>query len=129
MRVRLENVDVGVRLNVTRPDLARFVHLERQRLGMIDVQLQGDLLEVEDDVGGVLDHAGNRREFVEHAVDLHRRNRRAFDGREKNATQCVADRGAEATLEGLRVEPAEAVGQRLALQLQALGPLKTFPKH
>src|ERR1700682_5141351 len=49
---------------------ARLVHLDRQGLGMVDVQLQRNLLQVQDDVGGVLDDSWNRRELVEHAVDL-----------------------------------------------------------
>ena len=102
---------------------------ERQRLGVVDVQLQRNLLQVEDDVGRVLDHAGNRRELVQHAVDLHRGDRRAFDRGQQHAPQRVADRRAEAALERLRVEPAEPVRQRLALELQPLGSLKTFPEH
>ena len=58
--IGLENLDVGVGLNVARTNLAGLVHAERQRLGVIDVQLQRNLLEVEDDVGRVLDDPGNR---------------------------------------------------------------------
>ena len=72
---------------------------------------------------------GNRRELVEHAVDLDRGDRRALDRGEQHAAQRVADRRAEAALERLRVEPAEPVGERLALELEPLGPLKTFPEH
>jgi len=38
------------------------------------VELQRDLLQVEDDVRGILDHARDRRELVLHAVDLHGRD-------------------------------------------------------
>ena len=41
----------------------------------------------------------------------------------------VADRRAEAALERLRVEPAEPVGECFALEIEALGALKTFPEH
>ena len=51
---------------------AGLVDADGQRLGVIDVQLERDLLQVEDDVGRILDHAGNRRELVQHAVDLDR---------------------------------------------------------
>ena len=108
---------------------AGLVDLERQRLDLIGVQLQRNLLQVEDDVGRVLDHAGDRRELVEHAVDLDRGDRRAFNRREQHAPQRVADRRAEAALERLRVEPAEPVGEGLALELEPLGSLKTFPEH
>ena len=108
---------------------ARLVDAQRQRLGVIDVQLERNLLQVEDDVGRVLDHAGNRRELVQHAVDLDGGDRRALDRGEQHAPQRVADRRAEAALERLRVEPAEPVGERLALELEPLGSLKTFPEH
>ena len=117
------------RLDVARAHLAGLVDAECQRLGVIDVQLQRDLLQVEDDVGRVLDHAGNRRELVQHAVDLHRGDRRALNRGQQHAAQRVADRRAETALERLRVEPAEPVGERLALELQPLGSLKTFPEH
>ena len=96
---------------------------------MVGVQLERDLLQVEDDVGRILDHARDRRELVQHAVDLDRGDRRAFDRREQHAPQRVADRRAEAALERLRVEPAEPIGEGLALEFEPLGPLKTFPQH
>src|SRR5205807_305605 len=79
--------------------------------------------------GRVLDHAGNRRELVEHAFNLHGGDRRAFNRREQDAPQRVADRRAEAALERLRVKPAEPIGERLAFELEPLGSLKTFPEH
>src|SRR2546430_4678764 len=36
------------------------------------LHLDGDVLDVQHDVGDVLAHAGNRGEFVQHAVDMHR---------------------------------------------------------
>src|SRR6185503_11108259 len=48
---------------------------------------------------------------------------------EEHAAQRVADRGAEAALERLRVEAAEPVGERFALEIESLGALKTFPEH
>ena len=129
VRVRLEDLDVAVGLDVARPHFAGLVDADRQRLGVVDVQLQRNLLEVEDDVGRVLDHAGDRRELVQHAVDLDGGDRRAFDRGQQHAPQRVADGRAEAALERLRVEPAEPIGQRLALELQPLGSLKTFPEH
>src|SRR5258706_9098555 len=112
---------------MSRAHFAGLVHSERERLGVVAVQLQGNLLEVEDDVGRVLDHAGDRRELVQHAVDLDRGDRRALNRRQQHPAQGVADGGAEAALEGLRVEAAEPIGERLAFELEPLGSLKTFP--
>ena len=49
----------------------------------------------------ILDHARNRRELVQHAVDMDRSNRRALQRREKNTAQGVAERHAEAALQRL----------------------------
>jgi hypothetical protein len=127
--VRLEDLDVAVGLNVAAAHFAGLVDLQGQGLDLIGVQLQRNLLEVEDDVGRVLDHARDRRELVQHAVDLDRGDCRAFNRREQHAAQRVADGGAEAALERLRVEPAEPIGERLAFELEPLGSLKTFPEH
>ena len=91
VRVRLEDLDVGVGLDVARLDLARLVDAQVQRLGGVDVHLQRNLLQVQDDVGRVLDDARDRRELVQHAVDLDRRDRRAFNRRQQHAPQGVAD--------------------------------------
>ena len=129
MGIRLEDLDVGVALDVARAHLAGLVHPQVQRLRVVDVQLQRDLLQVEDDVGRILDDAGDRRELVEHTVDLHRGDGRAFNRGEQHAPQRVADGGAEAALERLRVKPAEPIRESLALDLEPLGALKTFPEH
>jgi hypothetical protein len=55
--------------------------------------------------------------------------RRPFNRGEQHAPQRVANRGAEAALERLRVEATEAVGQGFALELEPLGTLKAFPEH
>jgi len=66
---------------------------------------------------------------VEDGGDLHRGNRRALNRREQHAPHRVANCRAEAALERLRVEPAEPIGERIALDLEPLGTLKTFPEH
>src|SRR4029079_17520663 len=71
----------------------------------------------------------DRRELVQHAVDLHRRDRGALDRGEQHPPQRVTDRRAEAALERLRVKAPEPVGEGLALEFEPLGPLKTFPQH
>src|SRR5262249_62153347 len=85
--------------------------------------------EIENDVGRVLDHAGNRRELVQHAFDLDRGDRGALDRGEAHAPERVADRRAEAALERLRIKPSEPVGERLTLDFEPLGALKNFPEH
>ena len=129
VRVRLEDFDVGVGLDVARAHFAGLVDAQVERLGRVGVHLERDLLQVEDDVGRILDHARDRRELVQHAVDLDRGDRRALDRGQQHAPQRVADGRAEPALERLRVEAPEPVGQGLALEFEPLGPLKTFPQH
>ena len=93
------------------------------------MQLQRNLLQVEDDIRGVLDDPGDRRELMEHAVDLDRGDGRAFYRRQQHSPQRVANRRPEAPFERLSVKAPEPIRQGLALELQTLRPLKTFPQH
>ena len=127
--VGLEDLDVGIGLDVARLDLASLVDAQIERLGGVDVRLERHLLEVEDDVGRVLDHTGNRRELVQHAVDLDGGNGRALDRGQQHAPHGVADGGAEAPFERLSVKTAKSIGQRFTFELETLRPLKTFPEH
>jgi hypothetical protein len=104
VRIGLEDFDVGIGLDVASLDLTWLVDPQIERLGGIDVHLQGHLFQVEDDVGRVLDNARDGRELVEHTVNLDRRHRGAFNRRQQHAAQRVADRRAESALERLRIE-------------------------
>ena len=77
------------------------------------VVLAGDdqALDVEDDLGDVLLDPGDRGELVEHAVDADAGDGRTGDAREQGATQRVAERVAEAGLEGLDDETAPGLGE------------------
>ena len=66
--------------------------------------LEDDFLEVEDDVGHVLDDVADGRELVERAVDADGRDGRALERREEHAAERVAERDAEAALERLARE-------------------------
>jgi hypothetical protein len=102
---------------------------QRQRLGGVGVHLERDHLQVEDDVGRILDHALDGRELMQHAVDLHRGDGRAFDRRQQHAPHGVADRGAETAFERLGREAAVPIGERIALEFEPLGTLETLPQH
>ena len=78
-------------------------------------------LDVQDEVGDVLLHAGNRGELVQHAVDADRRDGRARDRRQQRATQRVAERVAEAGLERLEDEPRAVLVDNLFGQRRPLG--------
>jgi hypothetical protein len=73
--------------------------LYHHALGPLALHLDGDVLDVEHDVGHVLAHAGDRGELVEHAVDVHRLNRGALQRGQQNAAQRVSKRHAETALQ------------------------------
>ena len=79
MQTRIENFDVGVALDVAGGNFSGPRFGNRQGLGFAAVQLEWHLLEIEDDVGSVLNHAFDRREFVLDALDLYRGDRRPFN--------------------------------------------------
>jgi hypothetical protein len=126
--LRLQDLDRGVALDVGRGDLPLALDVQRQQLLVGRVHLDRDLLQVENDVGHVLHDARQRRELVEHSLDLDCGDRRALDRREQHAPQGVTHGGAEAPLEGLGVELSVRRGQRLGVDLETLGLLKSFPE-
>ncbi len=75
-------------------DAAR-VLLDPHDAGLIAVVLDDQRLDVEHDVGDVLDHAGQRGEFVLGAVELDLRDRAAFQAGKQDAAKAVADGHAE----------------------------------
>jgi hypothetical protein len=90
---------------------------------------QGDFLDVEDDVGHVLPHPGDGGELMQHAVDLHRGDRRTLERRQKHAPQRVAQRHPEAALERLghqRRNPT-AIASLRHLELLRLDELLPVP--
>ena len=115
----IEDHDVADGLDVAGRDDGRARLLHHHALGPVALHLDGDVLDVEHDVGHVLAHAGDRGEFVQHAVDVHRLHARALQRREENAPQRVAERQAEAALERLGHHGGRAlrIGARRDLQL------------
>ena len=96
-------------LDVAGLDDARALLAHDHALRAVALHLDGDFLDVEDDVGHVLAHAGDRGEFVQHAVDLHGRDGGALQRGEQHAAQRVAERQAEAALERLGDDRGEAL--------------------
>jgi hypothetical protein len=92
------------------------------------MQLEAHLLQVQHDLGDVLDDARKRRELVQDPFDTDRGDRRALQRREQHAPQRVAERGAEAALERLERELAVAVGVA-RVRLQSLRHLEILPLH
>ena len=81
--------------------VAFLVHGEREFARFVIGGLEFNLLQVEHDVGHVLDDAGQRGEFVLRAVDLHRGDGGAFERGKEHAAERIADGVAVAGLKGL----------------------------
>ena len=93
---------------------------------MIHVELQRNLLQVHDDIGGIFRHVGDRREFVKNAFDLHGGDGRPFDGGQQDPPQRISDGRAETSFEGLGKKVAVGGTQRLKIANQSLRLLKSF---
>src|SRR5277367_2400674 len=75
----VEDGEVGVFFDLGGGYWPGSFHVEIDALGQVGVELDGDLLEIEDDVRGVFDYAGNRRKFVQDAFDFYGGDGCAFD--------------------------------------------------
>src|SRR5579872_3638122 len=91
VHVAVEHFDIGVCFDLAAHDFTGLVDFQANRARALPDHLERDLLEIEDDVGGVLDDAGNGAEFVRDAIDAHGGDGRAFDGAEQHAAQAGAD--------------------------------------
>ena len=119
LRLHVANLQVGVEyletveiaVEVTGFEDCLVFDREREFLMVVFFQLatEADLLESQDDVGHVLDNSGERRELMVDTVDLDRRDSIAFERREKEATQSVADGCAVAGLQRTEFESAAEV--------------------
>jgi hypothetical protein len=121
VHVAVQHFDVGVGLDLAAAHVAGLVHAQAHGLDALAHDLEGNLLQVEDDVGGVFDHARNRAEFVLHAFDAHGGDGRAFNRAQQHAAQAVADGGAEPALERLRREHAIPLREVSVLATNRLG--------
>ncbi len=123
----VHHLDVAGRGDHARGDLGRAGRRKLEALGPLALHAQRDLLDVEHDVGDILANAGQRREFVQHVLDLDRGHRRTLQRREQHATQRVAERQAEATLERLGDEGRPALAVAAGLLLETMRLLQFLP--
>src|SRR3989304_8058042 len=127
--LRVQNLHLGVHLDVLRLDLAFAGGLEINGLGAGCMQLKGHLFQIQNNAGGILQGARNRRELVQHPLDLDRGNRRSLDGGQQDSTKGVTHRRSETPLDRLGVETTITIGRDLAICFKPLGLLKSLPKN
>ncbi len=115
MNVAVEHFDVGVGFDLAAADFAGLIDGEAHGLDSVAHDLERNLLQVEDDVGGVFHHARDGAEFVLDAFDAHGGDGGAFDGAEQDAAQTVADGRAEAALKRLGGKHAIPLGESFGI--------------
>src|SRR5262249_26605430 len=120
VEIAVEKLHIGASLDLAAQHHPGLVREQADDLVAVAVELEGDLLQVQNDVGGVLDYAGDGTELVQHALDLDGRDGGAFNGAQQHPAQSIADGGAEPPLEGLRPEFSVLVGQRVGIRRQPL---------
>ncbi len=102
--------------------LCRYFALARsfdpQYFRLVDRQAQRQALEVENDIRDILNDARDRRELVQHTVDLDIGHGCTWERREQHAPKRIAQGDAEAALERLDHKRRAAVARARALQLR-----------
>ena len=109
MKIRVEDLDVGITDDVGSRDLFLTLNVDADDPRLVACHLEAELLEVEDDVRDIVPDARNRGELMEHAIDPDGGNRSTFERRQQHAAQAVAERRAVTALEWLADELAIAV--------------------
>ena len=111
------------------PEPGLLVGAQVKRLRTVAVELERDLLQVQDDVGRILNHSGNGLKLVQHIFNANCGHGFAFNRAQQRTPQSIADRRAETPLKGLRAELAKGVGQRLGIYCKPLRFLESSPQH
>jgi hypothetical protein len=120
VQLRVEDLDVGRDLDVGGGDLTRAALVETEGDRLLGDALQHEVLEVQDQVGDVFLHTWDHVELVERFVEAHLRDGCTRDRGEQRAAEAVAERVAEAGLEG---GDDEALGVAFGLEGFDLGTL------
>ena len=92
-------MNVSSLLNVASAHNARAFLAQGNALGAFNMHRQSDFFNVENNICHVFAHTGNRRKFMQHAIDLNRRHGSTLKRRQKNTAQRIAKRGAKAAFE------------------------------
>ncbi len=119
--LRVQHLDVVAGLDLTGKHLAGPGCAQPHPLRPVAVHPQADALDVEHDVGNVLEHARQRGKLVQHALDLDRRDGGALQRGQQDAAQRVSERQPESAFERLGDDRRDALGIAAALDGKLLG--------
>ena len=86
----VQDLDARAVRDISGGDNARTFGGDGQALGPFHFHAQGNALEVQNDISDVFAHTGHGRKFVQHVVDLHRRDRPTLQRGQQHAPQRVA---------------------------------------
>src|ERR1051326_6426698 len=124
--VRIQDFVTLSELDVAGRNFAFLVHRERKLARLLPVVgFEFDSLQVENDVGHVLDHAGQGGEFMLRAGDFHRGNGGAFQGRKQDSAKRVADWVAVSGLKWFRDKTRIGFGGAVLVLDEGLRHFKT----
>ncbi len=129
IHVVVEDLDIAIGFDHARGHNASGIRTQVQRLRPLAVQLEGNLLQIEDDVRRVLNDTRDGLELVQHAFDANGGDGSAFDRRKQGATKRIADGRTEAALKRLRRELTVLVREGFGFNGKTLGFLEASPKH
>ena len=80
VNIFIQHFDIPIRFDHAARNNARLIRPQVDRFRSIAREFEWNLLQVENDVGRILHHAGDGLKFVQHAFHLHRGHGGAFDG-------------------------------------------------
>src|SRR5256885_16317124 len=80
INIFVEDLHVAISLDHSGGDDAGFDSTKVNRLRIFAVELEWNLLQIKDDVGGIFNYARDRLELVKHALNFYRGDSRSFDG-------------------------------------------------
>src|SRR5262249_41042017 len=124
---RIQHLKTLNRLNVAGSDFAFFVHDERQFLWLVvlTIEFKFHFLEIEDNVGYVLNHTRQRRELVLRSRDFHRGDGRAFKRGKQDAPERVSNGVTVAGLKRLGAELCISICGRTLVFCESLRHFET----
>ena len=125
MHVRIEYFDIGIRRNAAGGQGSGLVRFQVDGFGVIDIELERNLLQVHDDICGIFRHVGDRSELVQNTLDLHGSNRSSLDGGQQDPAQRIPNGCAETSFEGLGKKMAVGRTQGFKIADQPLWLLKS----
>src|SRR5262249_23617901 len=108
-------------------DDAAFMPINAQGTWLLTGILYHKALDIQDDIGHVLDNPRNRADLVLYSLDLDPGHSAAFQARQKDAAQAVANGHTKAALERFSSEFAISVGQCASVAADTTGQLETTP--